>query len=299
MPGAESSGASKAKTNLALWSAYHGAAMQKDMQQSGVVPLSKLNFAALVQHERVHQKVDKKEWWLAKISYARQNLIEERAAKRAAKAKQEREKVSQHTEAQAAKGPVKALEGLLQEAIALELTEDGLVKHMLQNVKIGRFTAEYYLDMWVRRMTEAGVEGPAVRTAVLALKNSIAQQQKTEERSSRPSSSPTTEQLLNRRSSAPAQSAARALRTPSTTDAGQRNGTPSTAGAGEPSRASHARLYQAIAGAKAAGVSANTIAEAEQKLMLAIERDARREQERAQLQVYRDRMSVHVAAAAA
>ena len=58
----------------------------------------------------------------------------------------------------------------------------------------------------------------------------------------------------------------------------------------EPSRASHARLYQAIAGSKAAGVSANTIAEAEQKLMLAIERDARREQEQAQLQVYRDRM---------
>mgnify|MGYP006248538003 CR=1 FL=1 len=93
MPGAESSGASKAKTNLALWSAYHGAAMQKDMQQSGAVPLSKLNFAALVQHERVHQKVEKKEWWLAKIGYARQNLMEERAAKRAAKAKQERQRV--------------------------------------------------------------------------------------------------------------------------------------------------------------------------------------------------------------
>ena len=235
MPGAESSGASKAKTNLALWSAYHGAAMQKDMQQSESVPLSKLNFAAVVQQERVHQKVEKKEWFptLAEIGYARQNIMEERAAKRAAKAKQERQKLSKQTEAQAAKGTVKALEGLLQEAIAVELTEDSLVKHLLQNVKIGRFTAEYYLDMWVRRMTEAGVEGTAVRTAVLALKNSIAQQQKTEERSSRPSSSPTTEQLLNRRSSTPAQSVALALRTPSTTDAGQRNVTPSTADAGQ------------------------------------------------------------------
>ena len=99
---------------------------------------------------------------LAKIGYARQNIMEERAAKRAAKAKQERQKLSKQTEAQAAKGTVKALEGLLQEAIAAKLTEDDLVRHMLQNVKTGRFTAEYYLDMWVRRMTEAGVEGTAV-----------------------------------------------------------------------------------------------------------------------------------------
>ena len=51
--------------------------MQKDMQQSESVPLSKLNFAAVVQQERVHQKVEKKEWFptLAKIGYARQNIM--------------------------------------------------------------------------------------------------------------------------------------------------------------------------------------------------------------------------------
>ena len=56
--------------------------------------------------------------------------------------KQERQKLSQQTEAKTAKGTVKALEGLLQEAIAVKLTEDDLVRNMLQNVKIGRFTAE-------------------------------------------------------------------------------------------------------------------------------------------------------------
>ena len=245
---------------------------------------------------------------------AAQNLKKKRDEKKKAKEQQQELERAKALEKIPPKTP---LDVVLEAAVQAGLTEADLADHMKLNVMKGYFTEEYYVDMWVTRLEDANVPVPQEALNYVPPPEPPPESkprrpvQDDEVRRTAHEASPFHALVVMEQKKKPskAEKSARIAEAAlkfkreqphhSTADDSAGQSTALIPAQGAPAELSeaelvHERLRQAIASAKEAGVSEAAVAVAEGRLRDSLEREAQRQRERTQLEIFNERLKQQV-----